>query len=75
MAKRDWFDFLDGSARIAVAEEMMIPPKRLDAIGEHWGYNGIGVVCGGDDQHMKKIVNHRRSVRLGDIQRRLPIWC
>ena len=73
----DWLDTLSASERIAVAEEMLLPPPDLDEIAPGvFGHAGIGVVCAGCDvKQMRRVVEKLRADRLDVIGARLPIWC
>ena len=72
-----WFDYLSASERIAVAEEMLLPPPDLAEIAPGvFGYTGIGVVCAGCNvKQMRRVVEKLRADKLDVIGARLPIWC
>lgn len=60
---------------IGLAEYLLLPAPDMDRIGDHWGYEGLGVVCAGDYAMMRQVVDklHKHNGRL--IAASLPIWC
>ena len=49
----DWFEFAD---KEAVRKEFAAGPQDLSPMGNGlWGIHGIGVVCAGDVDHMRKV--------------------
>ena len=51
--RKDWFDFAD---KDAIRAEYFAGPQDLDQIAPgQWGIRGVGVICVGDEAHMRKV--------------------